>query len=447
MQTSFSLAQLADPQTAEAEKILRACVHCGFCTATCPTYVLLGDELDSPRGRIYLIKEMLEQGQPATADVVKHIDRCLSCLACMTTCPSGVHYMHLVDHARDHIEKTYKRPLADRAMRALLARVLPDPALFRLAVVAGLIGKPFAGVLQALGFKRMAAMLRLTPRHKLAPPGERTGKVHAAHGERRGRVALLSGCIGPVLAPATNEAAIRLLNRNGIEVVVAAGEACCGSLTHHMGHEEQALAQARNNIDAWMREIDGAGLDGILITVSGCGTTVKDYGFMLRTDPAYAAKAARVAALAKDVTEYLAELDLPAGKAARPLNVAYHAACSLQHGQKVTQVPKELLCKSGFVVKDVPEGHLCCGSAGTYNLLQPALAVRLRERKVSNIEQLKPDVIAAGNIGCITQIAAGTAIPVVHTVELLDWAAGGPVPKGLEEIGAQAPELIAEAAE
>ncbi len=436
-----------DPQVAESEKILRACVHCGFCTATCPTYVLLGDELDSPRGRIYLIKEMLEQGSPATPDVVKHIDRCLSCLACMTTCPSGVHYMHLVDHARDHIEKTYKRPLADRAMRALLARVLPDPALFRLAVVAGLIGKPFAGVLQALGLKRMAAMLRLTPRHKLAPPGERTGKVHAAQGERRGRVALLSGCIGPVLAPATNEAAIRLLNRNGIEVVVAAGEACCGSLTHHMGREQEALAQARNNIDAWTREIDGAGLDAILITVSGCGTTVKDYGYMLRTDAAYAEKAARVAALAKDVTEYLAALDLPAGNAARPLTVAYHAACSLQHGQKVTQVPKELLCKSGFVVKDVPEGHLCCGSAGTYNLLQPALAERLRERKVSNIEQLKPDVIAAGNIGCITQIAAGTAIPVVHTVELLDWAAGGPVPKGLEEIGAQAPELIAEAAE
>lgn len=447
MQTAFSLTQLLDPQLAESEKILRACVHCGFCTATCPTYVLLGDELDSPRGRIYLIKGMLEQGIPATPDVVKHIDRCLSCLACMTTCPSGVHYMHLVDHARDHIEKTYKRPLADRAMRGLLARVLPDPALFRLAVVAGLIARPFAPAFSALGLKRMAAMLRLTPRHKLAPPGDRAGKVYVTQGDRHGRVALLSGCINPVLAPATNEAAIRLLNRNGIEVVVAAGEACCGSLTHHMGQEEQALAQARNNIDAWMREIDGAGLDAILITVSGCGTTVKDYGYMLRGDPAYAAKAARVAALAKDVTEYLAALDLPAGKAARPLNVAYHAACSLQHGQKVTQAPKELLCKFGFVVKDVPEGHLCCGSAGTYNILQPALAERLRDRKVANIERLKPDVIAAGNIGCITQIAAGTAVPVVHTVELLDWATGGPVPKGLEEIGAQAPELIAEAAE
>jgi glycolate oxidase iron-sulfur subunit len=438
MQTSFSLAQLADPQTAEAEKILRACVHCGFCTATCPTYVLLGDELDSPRGRIYLIKEMLEHDRPATADVVKHIDRCLSCLACMTTCPSGVHYMHLVDHAREHIEKTYKRPLLDRAIRGLLARVLPDPALFRLAVVAGLIAKPFAPALGALGLKRMAAMLRLTPRRKLAPPVERTGKVYAAQGARRGRVALLSGCINPVLAPATNEAAIRLLNRNGIEVVVAAGEACCGSLAHHMGREDQALAQVRNNIDAWMREIEGAGLDAILITVSGCGTTVKDYGFMLRGDRDYAVKATRISQLTKDITEYLATLDLPASEAPRPLTVAYHAACSLQHGQKVTQAPKELLCKFGFVVKDVPEGHLCCGSAGTYNILQPALAERLRDRKIGNIERLKPDVIAAGNIGCITQIAAGTAIPVVHTVELLDWATGGPVPEGLNEIGAGA---------
>ena len=444
MQTAFSLAQLADPQTAEAEKNLRACVHCGFCTATCPTYVLLGDELDSPRGRIYLIKEMLEHDRPATADVVKHIDRCLSCLACMTTCPSGVHYMHLVDHAREHIEKTYKRPLHDRAMRGLLARVLPDPALFRLAVVAGLIAKPFAPALSALGLKRLAAMLRLTPRRKLAPPVERTGKVYAAQGTRRGRVALLSGCINPVLAPATNEATIRLLNRNGIEVVVAAGEACCGSLAHHMGHEDQALAQVRNNIDAWMREIDGAGLDAILITVSGCGTTVKDYSFMLRSDRDYAVKAARIYQLTKDVTEYLATLDLPAGAAPRPLTVAYHAACSLQHGQKVTQTPKELLCKFGFVVKDVPEGHLCCGSAGTYNILQPALAERLRDRKIGNIERLRPDVIAAGNIGCITQIAAGTAIPVVHTVELLDWANGGPVPEGLEEIGAEgAPEHMA----
>ena len=438
MQTNFTLTQLADPQIAEADKILRACVHCGFCTATCPTYVLLGDELDSPRGRIYLIKDMLEQNRPATREVVKHIDRCLSCLSCMTTCPSGVHYMHLVDNARDHIEKTYKRPPADRALRGLLARLLPNPALFRMAVVAGLLARPFAPVLNVLGLRRLAAMLRLSPAHLPSAAAE-TGKVYAAQGERRGRVALLAGCIGPVLAPSTNAAAIRLLNRRGIEAVVAAGEACCGSLTHHMGREDEALALARNDVDAWTREIDGEGLDAILITVSGCGTTVKDYGFMFRTDPAYADKAARVAALAKDVTEYLMTLDLPAGQAPRPLTVAYHAACSLQHGQKITQIPKELLSKCGFVVKDVPEGHLCCGSAGTYNILQPALAERLRERKVANVESVKPDVIAAGNIGCITQIAAGTAIPVVHTVELIDWATGGPLPEALTKVvGAEA---------
>src|SRR5579885_103591 len=298
MQTNFTLAQLADPQIKESEKILRACVHCGFCTATCPTYVLLGDELDSPRGRIYLIKEMLEQGRPATKDVVKHIDRCLSCLACMTTCPSGVNYMHLVDHAREHIEKTYKRPPLDRATRAVLARVLTDSALFRMAVVAGIIGRPFAPLLRALGLKRLAAMLALTPRRKPAPPVERTGKIYAAEGRRRGRVALLSGCINPILSPSTDAAAIRVLNRHGIEVVVAAGEGCCGSLVHHMGREDEALAFARNDIDAWMREIDGDGLDAILTTVSGCGTTLKDYGFMLRTDPAYTAKAATVSRLA-----------------------------------------------------------------------------------------------------------------------------------------------------
>ncbi|HXX09576.1 MAG TPA: glycolate oxidase subunit GlcF [Pseudolabrys sp.] len=434
MQTSFTLMQLLDPQVAASEKILRSCVHCGFCTATCPTYVLLGDELDSPRGRIYLIKEMLEQDKPPTRDVVKHIDRCLSCLACMTTCPSGVHYMHLIDHARERVEKTYKRPIADRMLRALLARVLADPGLFRLAAVAGVVARPLAPVFAILGLGRMAAMLRLTPRRKLAPPVERVGKVFPAEGKRRGRVALLSGCINPLLAPSTNEAAIRLLNRNGIEVVIAAGEACCGSLAHHMGREEEALSRARNNIDAWTRELEGAGLDAILVTVSGCGTTLKDYGFMLRNDPVYATKAARISARARDITEYLASLNLREAAAPTPLTVAYHSACSLQHGQKVVSEPKELLRKSGFVVRDVPEGHLCCGSAGTYNILQPALAEQLRARKVANIERLRPDVIAAGNIGCITQLAGGTAIPVVHTVELLDWATGGPVPESLASL-------------
>jgi glycolate oxidase iron-sulfur subunit len=433
MQTSFTLEQLADPETAEADKILRACVHCGFCTATCPTYVLLGNELDSPRGRIYLIKDMLENDRPATAEVAKHIDRCLSCLACMTTCPSGVHYMHLVDHARDHIERTYERPRADRMMRDLLARVLPDARLFRIAAAAGILGKPFAPLLKALGLRRLAAMLKLTPM-RLAPPNDPGRKVYAAQAQRRARVALHAGCINPVLSPSTNESAIRVLNRAGIEVVIAAGDGCCGSLVHHMGREDQALAQARSLINAWTREIEGEGLDAILITVSGCGTVVKDYGHLLRTDSAYAAKAKRVSNLTRDVTEYLYTLDLTPTGDAKSLTVAYHSACSLQHGQKITREPKDLLCKLHFVVKDVPEGHLCCGSAGTYNILQPELADRLRGRKVANIERLKPDVIAAGNIGCITQIAAGTGIPVVHTVELIDWATGGPVPERLRRL-------------
>ncbi len=432
MQTAFSLAQLADPQVAESEKILRACVHCGFCTATCPTYVLLGDELDSPRGRIYLIKDMLENAEPATPEVVKHIDRCLSCLACMTTCPSGVHYMHLVDHAREHIERTYRRPPSDRWLRGLLARVMPDNVLFAWALRLALLGKPFAPLLAALGFKRMSALLRLAPLRWAPVPAAGTRHVFPALGRRRARVALLAGCVSPVLMPSTTRAAIGVLTRHGVEVVLAEGEGCCGSLVHHLGREQEALQQARRNIDAWSAETEREGLDAILITASGCGTTVKDYGFMLRTDSAYAAKAARISALAKDISEYLHSFDLVPVAAARGLVIAYHSACSLQHGQKIDRVPKELLCKIGFVVKDVPEGHLCCGSAGTYNILQPDIARRLQARKVGNIETLAPDVIAAGNIGCITQIAAGTEIPVVHTVELIDWATGGPRPEALK---------------
>ncbi|MGZ3286309.1 MAG: glycolate oxidase subunit GlcF [Xanthobacteraceae bacterium] len=430
MQTSFTLAQLADPDTAEADRILRACVHCGFCTATCPTYVLLGDELDSPRGRIYLIKDMLENDRPATGEVVKHIDRCLSCLACMTTCPSGVHYMHLVDHARGHIERTYTRPFADRLLRAVLARVLPYNGRFRRALNAARLGKPFAGLFSMLGLEPVAAMLRLAPARPLAGATGQGRRRFSPAGPRRGRIALLDGCVGPVLAPSINAAAIRLLTRHGIEVVVAE-DGCCGALVHHLGREQEALGAARRRIDAWIAELEGEGLDAILVTASGCGTMVKDYGHLLRTDSAYADKAARVSRLTMDISEYLSRLKLPTTHDAIGLVVAYHSACSLQHGQKISRAPKELLSKIGFVVKDVAEGHLCCGSAGTYNILQPELARRLRERKVGNIEKLQPDVIAAGNIGCMTQIAAGTAIPVVHTVELIDWATGGPVPEAL----------------
>jgi glycolate oxidase iron-sulfur subunit len=429
MQTSFTLAQLADPDIAASEKILRACVHCGFCIATCPTYLLDGNELDSPRGRIYLIKDMLENDRPATAEVALHIDRCLSCLACMTTCPSGVHYMHLVDHARVHIEHTYRRPRGERLLRAMLAKLMPYPRRFQLALAAAILGKPFALLAQAVGLKRLAAMLRLAPwrgpHRRLAP------QIFPAAGPRiKGRVALLAGCVNDVLAPQINAAAIRVLTRSGVEVVVAEGAGCCGSLVHHMGRKEEALSQARANIDAWAAL---EGLDAIVITTSGCGTTVKDYGFMLRTDPAYAERAGKVAGLARDISEYLAALPLAADQSAPGLVVAYHAACSLQHGQRVTRQPKELLVKLGFQVKDVPDGHLCCGSAGTYNILQPDIARRLRERKVGTIEGLRPDVIAAGNIGCMTQIAAGTKLPAVHTVELIDWATGGPCPPALRE--------------
>ncbi|WP_417685570.1 glycolate oxidase subunit GlcF [Roseibium sp.] len=441
MQTNFSLAQLADPAVAESEKILRKCVHCGFCTATCPTFALLGDELDSPRGRIYLIKDMLENDKPADERIVKHVDRCLSCLSCMTTCPSGVNYMHLVDHARAHIEKTYKRPFTDRMLRELLAFVLPHPGRFRLALVGAFFARPFAGAMKVLGgpFAKLGAMLDLAPaKAPVRSNAEGPAVFATAMPERKGRVALLSGCAQPVLKPSINEATIRLLQRSGYEIVLPKGEGCCGALVHHMGKEEAALENARRNVDAWTAELEGEGLEAILITASGCGTTIKDYGFMLREDPAYAEKAARVSALAKDITEFLTGVDLGEAVLRPELRVAYHSACSMQHGQKITRQPKELLKAAGFQVKDVPEGHLCCGSAGTYNILQPELARRLRDRKVANIEKTEPHLIATGNIGCMTQIGNGTGIPIVHTAELLDWVYGGPVPEGLDDLVSQA---------
>jgi glycolate oxidase iron-sulfur subunit len=435
MKTEFSLAQLADPDIAEADKILRACVHCGFCTATCPTYVLLGDELDSPRGRIYLIKEMLEKDRPPTQEVVKHIDRCLSCLACMTTCPSGVNYMHLVDQARSRIEKDYARPPAERALRAVLAWVLPRPGWFRVSMMLARLGRPLAALLPTSKeaaasptlLRRIKAMLALAP-GRLPPSGPAAGSVFPAKGSRRGRVALLQGCAQQVLAPRINQAAINLLTRHGIEVVLVKDEQCCGALTHHLGRDGDALARARANITAWLSEAGRNGLDAILVTTSGCGTVIKDYGFMLREDRDFAAAAVTISALAKDITEYVSDLDLQPQQQHGDIVIAYHSACSLQHGQKITGLPKELLSKNGFVVKDVPEGHLCCGSAGTYNILQPDIASRLRDRKVGNIAMIKPDMIAAGNIGCMVQIASGTSVPVVHTIELLDWATGGPRP-------------------
>jgi glycolate oxidase iron-sulfur subunit len=431
VQTHFAPEQLADPKTRALEKILRSCVHCGFCTATCPTYVVSGDERDSPRGRIYLIKDLLESGRAPTDDDVWPIDHCLSCNACMTTCPSGVEYRRLVDHARVLIEARYKRQLPDRLMRAALAWLLPSRPLFALGLKLGALAQPFAPLIAALPRvgPQLAAMLALAAKPR-TPAAAESGATRVANaGAPRRRVALLTGCAQAALAPEINAATTRLLARAGVAVAAAPGEGCCGSLVHHMGFEAQALAQMRAIVDAWTPLID-EGLEAIVVTTSGCGATIKDYGALLAGDPAYADKAARVAALACDVTEYVAGLDL-AFAAPKPLVVAYHAACTLQHGQKIVEPPKALLRRAGFEVRNPAESHLCCGSAGTYNILHPETAAALRARKVANIERLKPDVVAAGNIGCLTQIASATAIPVVHTVELLDWASGGPAPAGL----------------
>jgi glycolate dehydrogenase iron-sulfur subunit len=432
MQTRFSAAQLADPQTRASERIVRTCVHCGFCTATCPTYVLLGDELDSPRGRIYLIKEMLENdATPPTAAVVKHIDRCLSCLACMTTCPSGVHYMHLVDHARAHIERTFRRPRAERLLRAILAAVLPRPTLFRLAMLGAALVKPGAFLLG----RRWRAMIELVPWSTATPSPVDRPQTFPAAGERRLRVALLTGCVQQVLAPAINEATVRLLTRLGAEVVVAPGLGCCGALVHHLGRAAQAKAQARKVIAACLGEAQRGPLDAIVVNASGCGTMVKDYGFLFADEPLWAARAAQVAALAKDVSEVVAKLGLKDARAPADLVVAYHGACSLQHGQRVTAEPRALIAGAGFRMREVPEGHLCCGSAGTYNLLQPEIAAALRRRKLANIATVAPDLVATGNIGCITQLATSAGFPVLHIAELLDWATGGPLPQALARSG------------
>ncbi len=434
MQTHFDAVQLANPHVASLEKILRSCVHCGFCTATCPTYVVGRDERDSPRGRIYLIKELLETGRAPDAYDVEPLDHCLSCLSCMTTCPSGVDYRRLIDHARVEVETRYARDPWDRALRRLLVWLLPHRDRFRLALGLAMLGRPLRPILARLPRigPQLEAMLRLAPtRLPARDVTEGPGEFKAAQAStKRRRVALLTGCAQGVLAPQINSATIRVLNRAGIDAVLAKGESCCGSLAHHMGREASALASARANIDAWTREIEGEGLEAIVVTASGCGATIKDYAAMLADDPAYADKAARVAALAKDPSEYLLGLDLTFA-APRRLAVGYHAACSLQHAQKIIEAPKALLRAAGFEVRSPAEPHLCCGSAGVYNILQPRIAGELRDRKTGHLERLRPDVIATGNIGCMTQIGSATAIPVVHTVELLDWAQGGPAPAGV----------------
>jgi glycolate oxidase iron-sulfur subunit len=432
MKTEFTPVQLQDPRLAEIDQILRKCVHCGFCTATCPTFVLRRDELDSPRGRIYLIKEMFENERPADRETTLHLDRCLSCLSCTTTCPSGVDYMHLIDHARAHVAATAERSTGDRLLRRAIAAVLPYRGRVRAALIAGFYARPFGwliGLLPGIG-PRLRAMLKLAPAHLPARRAtDRPGVFPAAVPAGR-RVILLQGCVQPVLRPSINEATIRLLNRAGVEVVQVKGEGCCGALVHHMGDEDTAKAQAAHNIGLWWAETEaggGRGVDAILVTASGCGTSVKDYGHLFAGSP-LADRARAIAALARDISEYLPTLTLPEPVTPRPRRVAYHAACSMQHGQKIKDGPRHLLAGAGYSVAEIADGHLCCGSAGVYNILQPQLATQLRDAKRAAIAATGAEIVATGNIGCIAQLG-GDGVRIVHTVELLDWAHGGPEPE------------------
>ncbi len=427
MQTQFSADRLADPLIQEANDILRTCVHCGFCLATCPTYVLLGDELDSPRGRIYLAKTMLETDRPATPAVVKHFDRCLTCLSCQTTCPSGVTYGPLLDRARMHAEATHSRPAGDRLLRRLLGFLVPRPALFRLAVLGGKLSRPLAGLLPG----RMKGMVTMAPAKLRGPSHVDKPQTFPAIGPRRKRVALMSGCAQQVLRPEINEATVRLLTRHGCEVVIAKGAGCCGAIDHHFGWQDKAKAAARANVAAWWAEHQREPLDAVVFNASGCGVSLVDYGHLLAGDPAWADAARHLAAISRDVSEIMVDLGLdtavpPAPPA--PLTVTYHMACSMQHGLGLRSQSKQLLRDAGFEVREPAESHICCGSAGTYSILQPDLSVQLRDRKLAAITATDPAIIAAGNIGCMTHLAGATTIPVVHTVELLDWATGGPKP-------------------
>lgn len=392
---------------AEAEKILRSCVHCGFCLATCPTYQLLGDELDSPRGRIFLIKQYLESGV-ATAKTQLHLDRCLTCRNCETTCPSGVQYARLLDIGRDLIERQVPRSASANLQRYLLRRVLPNKPLFTGLAAMGRAARPM------LGAKLQAKL----------PVAQVSSAVPAPRHSRR--MLLLEGCVQPALAPNINAAAARLLDRIGISLIVADKAGCCGAVSYHLNAQDEGLDYMRRNIDAWWPHVE-AGAEAVVMTASGCGVTVKEYGHYLRHDTAYAAKAARISALTRDLSEIVlaeAEAHLPAS--IRPdtgsVRVAFHAPCTLQHGQKIVGVAETLLRRAGFTVLPVTESHLCCGSAGTYSILQAELATQLRDRKLAHLQADGPEMIATANIGCQLHLQSGSVAPVRHWIELLDSA-------------------------
>ena len=432
MRTDFTKKQLFDSSTKSSEKIIRKCVHCGMCNATCPTYGISGDELEGPRGRIYLIKDMLEKNKPANKKIAKHIDSCLSCYSCMTTCPSGVNYMHLIDHGRNHVEATYKRPLLDRLMRNVLSYTLPKPNIFLIFVILTKIIKPFNFLFPSF----IKNSLNLMP-NKIPLKTIRKKKVYLSKGNKAiARVALLTGCVQRVISPEINESTIRLLNRHNVEVVVLPKIDCCGSLNHHLGKKELAHISFKKNIDLWHEEYLKNGLDAIISNTSGCGTTLKDYGFIFRNDEKFMRKAKKISELTKDITEFLDEnlkLYFEADDE-KKYKIAYHSACSMQHGQKIHEQPINIIKKTGNTVLKIPDGHICCGSAGTYNILHQKMAKALLRNKVKNILEVSPDFIATGNIGCITQISSGTNIPIVHTVEIIDWFTGGKKKKKLKNL-------------
>jgi len=428
VQTNFTEEQLEQKDNKSSEKIIKKCVHCGMCNATCPTFNLLGDELDSPRGRIYLIQDMLENEKKPTANIVKHIDRCLSCYSCMTTCPAEVNYMHLIDHGRKYIEKNYERPFFDKIIRNLLSTVLPNNKLFKLSSLLVKIAKPIKLLLPSKIKNMMDLMPTFFPKKML-----KEKEIYSPRGKKKiSRVALLTGCVQKEISPQINEATIRILNRHGVEVVVPKKIRCCGSLAHHLGKNVEAHQDFINNINTWYDEYLKGNLDAILSNTSGCGTTIKDYGFIFRNNKEMKKKAQKISELTKDISEYLLDnLKLNFKKKEKNFRIAYHSACSMQHGQKVHSQPIDLLSKTKNEILEIPDGHLCCGSAGTYNILQPKIAKQLLKNKVKNIEDLKPEIIATGNIGCITQISNGTNIPILHTIEILDWYTGGPKPNVL----------------
>jgi glycolate oxidase iron-sulfur subunit len=404
MQTRLAEWIKDTPEGLEADAILRKCVHCGFCLATCPTYNLLGDELDSPRGRIYLMKQMLE-GAAVSERTQLHLDRCLTCRACETTCPSGVEYGRLVDIGRNLAEQRIARPFWDRLRRWMLAHVLPSRALFGAALAAGRLVRPLLP----------ARLARRVPARRGAGswPAPRHGR----------RMLVLAGCVQPSIAPSINAAAARVLDRAGVSLVEVPRAGCCGAVTFHLNFQEESLAYVKRNIDAWWPHVE-AGAEAIVVTASGCGTMVREYGHMLRQDPAYADKAKRISLLARDVSEVVAaEGPALAGQwraSPAPPKVAFQSPCSLQHGLKITGVVEAILRDAGFALTAVPDGHLCCGSAGTYSLLQPGISRRLLHGKVRALESGRPGVIATANVGCLAQIASGTSTPVRHWIELVD---------------------------